>query len=88
MAGRLAAYNAIKQQAEKAQRAADRAAGALDAAMLQLKTEFGCDSIEAAESLLIDLKAEAADAAKAADNALDNFEQEWGDALRQLPNAD
>ena len=87
-ADRVAIYGTIKQQAVQAQRAADRAAGALDAAMLQLRTEFGCHSLEAAEGLLIDLKAEAADAATAADKALDDFERNWGDDLRQLSNAD
>ena len=52
MANELRRYNRIKKRVEKAQKKAAEAEGALNQIMIQLKTEFDCDSIEAAKKLL------------------------------------
>jgi hypothetical protein len=71
----------LKKRVEKLQRDADRAAGALAQTLAQLKSEFGCSSLEAAEALLKKAKTDEQKAQVAFDTALAAFEEEWGEAL-------
>ena len=47
----LERYNKIKKRVERARKDADKAEGALNQIMKQLKDDFDCDTIEQAESL-------------------------------------
>ena len=74
-------YKALKKKAADAKTEADRAEGALQAKMKQLRDEFGCDSLAAAEALLAEkhklLTAAEADYAE----KLAAFQEKWGKLL-------
>ena len=72
-------YQRLKKRADKAKTDADRAAGALDRTMDELKTEFDCETIEDAEARLKELEADEAEAETAYDKALAEFETAWAD---------
>lgn len=75
-------YQALKAKADRLRAEADRAAGARDAALATLQTDFGVDTIEAAEALLADMQAEAEAARLKYENLYEAFEAEWGDKLK------
>ncbi len=77
----LADLTELKRKVEKYKKESDRAAGALDAAMKQLKKEFGCDTLQEAKRELKRLEKEEADAKQGYERLLAEFEKEWGDAL-------
>lgn len=74
-------YQHLKQEAEELQRQADRAHGALDGVMKQLKEEFDCDTLEEAEERQKELQKEAKKAEKTFNEALEDFEDKWGSVL-------
>lgn len=81
MAIDVAQYNVLKKKAADAKSEADRAEGALQAKMRQLKDEFGCDSISVAEALLVE-KNKALEAAEAEyGQKLAEFQEKWGKLL-------
>ena len=74
-------YNELKQKAEKAKANADRAEGALEQLLKELKEKFDCDSLEDAERLLAELEVLEAEHSRDCDLLLAGFEKEWGDKL-------
>lgn len=77
-------YRALQAKAERAQREADRAAGAYDQYLQRLQAEFGADSPKAAKKLLTELMAQA-DADEAAYRAaLEQFGKDWGAVLDEF----
>lgn len=87
MAVTIEQYNALKADAEKLQRVADRAAGALDEQMKKL-ADFDCETIDEAKDKLEDLNKAASKAEGEFETALTEFEEEWGDTLANLPEED
>lgn len=69
----LVRYNQLKQQAEQAQREADRQAGVLTQLKAKLKEEFGVTSLSDAKALLKKLQGEQRDAEQQYEQALDQF---------------
>lgn len=72
-------YKRIKRAADEARQARDRAAGHLEGVMERLREEFGCDTIQAAEKKLKTLTKEAKAAEAAYREAVEAFEEKWGD---------
>lgn len=71
----------LKKKAETAQREADKAQGALDQILSYLKTEFDCKSLKEAKTLLIEIQQAEEESQKSFQQALNEFEEEWGDTL-------
>lgn len=71
----------LKRKAEQLRQQHDRAQGRLEETEKRLKEEFEVDSLEAAEKLLKKLEKEEAAAKEKFDNALEEFNEEWGDKL-------
>lgn len=77
----LKRYTELKRQVEQAQKAADRAEGALEQLEAQLKKDFNCSSIEEAEKKLKTLTREQQEAEEDFQTALEAFEEKWNDKL-------
>jgi len=71
----------LKKKAEAAQREADKAQGALDQILYQLLDEFECKSLKAAKKLLTEIQGKEQEAQETFQEALTEFEEEWGEAL-------
>jgi predicted negative regulator of RcsB-dependent stress response len=74
-------YEQLKSSVDKLQREVSRAEGAHQELLKRLKTEFDCNSLKEAEKLLAQLKKDSAKAAKSYEDALMNFQNQWGDVL-------
>ena len=74
-------YNRFKDEVDELRAQADRAAGALEQQMARLKEDFACESLEAAEQLLEKLEAEAVEAKQKYEEALEAFQEKWGEKL-------
>lgn len=72
----------IKGLAEDLRRRADRAAGALERAMLEVREEYGCESVEEIKDLLKELDIEIKDAQDKFDKAYSSFLEKWGGELK------
>lgn len=77
----LEKYQKLLKKAEELRSQADRADGKLQQLKEQLKKEFGCNTIKEARTKFKKLDAEYKQATKAADEAMEKFEQEFGDRL-------
>lgn len=74
----LKRYETLKAAADAAQRDADRAAGQLEAIAGRLKAEFGVADAKAAAKLEAQLAKETAIAESEYEDALADFEKQWG----------
>ncbi len=70
-------YMELKRKVEKAQQKADKAEGALEQVMKQLKEEFDCPTLESAKKKLKLLKAQEEKAKDAFEEAVEEFEEKW-----------
>ena len=77
-------YKKLLAEVETMKRAADRAEGALSEVMKELKTQFGCNTIEEAEQLLKTLEAELVEAEAEEAKLTRRFKKKWGDKLEGL----
>lgn len=71
-------FKRLKQQADDLRAKAQRAAGARDAALAELKSQFNVDTLEAADKLLKELTEEAKLAEDHYNQLFAAFEKEWG----------
>jgi predicted nuclease with TOPRIM domain len=76
-------YLEIKKKVEIAQQKADKAEGALEQTMLQLKKEFGCTSLKDAKEKLAELEKEKSKLEKQFAKAVEEFETEFSDKLNE-----
>ena len=81
MAINVEQYKALKDKAARAKTEADRAEGALQAKMKQLKDEFGCDTLEEAETLLAEKNKALAQSEADYERELFAFQEKWGKLL-------
>ena len=81
MATPLERYNALKAKVELLATNKAKAEGALSQQMARLKEEFGVDTIAEAREHATELNTEADEAAAAFEEALGDFEKEWGDVI-------
>jgi len=70
-------YKALKEEAEGAKVAADRAQGALDAALLTLEKEFGIKTVKEAKAQLKRAEALAEEAEEEFETALEEYREKW-----------
>ena len=77
----LSEYQKLSAAVEAKQQEAQRAQGAFEQASKQLKTDFDCDTIEAAKALLVTLEAKEQEAADAFNASLAEFKEEYGHVL-------
>lgn len=78
MTDRTAELLKIRQRAEDAKRESARAEGALDAALKQLKEQYGCYTVEEAIALLEGMGAKAKKAEAEFQAALRDYEKHFG----------
>ncbi len=71
----------LKEIVAELQSNADKAQGALDRVLWQLKNEYDCDSVDDAVAILKKLRDKEEAAEKAFDEAMRKFEKKWGDLL-------
>lgn len=62
---------------------ADKAQGALDRVLAELKKDFGCSSLKRARRLMARLERKDRVLAKRLDKALERFAREWGHVLEK-----
>lgn len=74
-------YIALQKKADAQRRLADQAKGAEAQLSKQLKEEFNCDGIEAAQKLLKQVGKELASCEAEIEKELSKFEKDFGDAL-------
>jgi len=70
-------YLRLKKEVEQAQREAERARGALEQLIVQLKKEFGCGSVKEAKTALQALCEEREMALNKLKRALKEYEEKW-----------
>lgn len=71
----------LKDKVENLQKKADRASGALDQIMEQLRKEFKVNTIAEAEKLLAKLQREEEKESERLEKELEQFEKEYGEKL-------
>jgi hypothetical protein len=83
MAINLTAYNGLKEQARAAKDAVSRAEGALEEHMKTLLDDYGCKTVEQAESMLDDMQDELDELEAKAETLMSEFEGKWKERLAQ-----
>lgn len=78
-----AKYKQLKQRADSARQARDKAAGQLEGAMERLKADFDCDTVEEAEKKLAKLTKDATKAENAYNAAMTTFDEVWGEYINE-----
>jgi hypothetical protein len=73
----LTRFEKLKKQVRKLQRETDRAEGALEVAMKELKKEFGCSTIEEAKERLQQLTLEERTLRRSFKKKLGEAEKQW-----------
>lgn len=81
MAVDLKEYQRLKQQADNALQASQRAAGAVQQILKQLETEYECNTLEEAEALLEQEELNAQRAEEAYTAAKTAYEEAWGELI-------
>ncbi len=77
----LQKFEKLKEDHEAAKQEADRAQGRIDGLMDELKKSFKCESLKEAKQLLVRLQREEWAAEKALEEAVEKFNEEYGDKL-------
>jgi len=77
----LKRFEELKRKIEKIRKERDKAEGALDQVMVDLKEEFGCKTIKEAEARMAELKQDAEDSQEKYEAALEDFEKKWDGVL-------
>ena len=74
-------YNRLKKRAAEIRSEIDRAKGSLDGLMKQLQEEFGCSSLDEAQTLLRDLKTKRDEAETRYTALVEKFKSDYGDLI-------
>lgn len=77
----LERFSVLKKQIAQMQRECDKAQGALEEIQKRLKTEFGCKTLDEAEVLLEELKAEVKTIARKFRKEIRVFERKYREFL-------
>ena len=70
-------FRQLKDEVEQAKSDADKAKGALDQLMSQLKEEFDCDNLEEAKTLLKDFEKKRSKAAEEFEREMKTYQKKW-----------
>lgn len=81
MAADLKKLAQLREQVDSMQRESDRAEGALQQILTQLKEEYGCKNLDEAEGLLASLREKLTETEEEYEGALEKFQKKWGSAL-------
>lgn len=81
MNNNLKKYMQVKRRVEQAQQDADKSEGALEQVMRELKSKFGCVTLDDAKKKLKLLQKREVSAGKEFDDAVEEFEEVWLDKL-------
>ena len=79
----LQKFTDLKRRVELARQRADKAQGALEQTVNQLKQEFGCSTLPAAEKKLKMLERQVAVDKEEFDDAVNEFEEKWDGVLNE-----
>jgi len=77
----ISRYNKLKREVEEAQKAHDKAEGAIEELLKQLKYQFNCETIKEAIVLQKKLKIKKQKAEMEYEKELNQFEEEWNARL-------
>lgn len=75
----LEKYTELKKKEERAKETINKAEGALEQVMTQIKEEFDCDTLQSAEKKLKKEQAQEASIRKEFEEAINGFEKDWPD---------
>lgn len=70
-------YRKLKRDVDSTRSEAQRAKGAYEQLMTQLKNEFGCKTLKEAKALLEDMEAKKEKAEKEFEKAMREYEKKW-----------
>lgn len=73
----LKKYLELKKKVEQAQQKSDKAEGALEQIMEQLKEKFGCSTLKEAKKKLALLEKQEREAKEEFETAIEEFEEKW-----------
>ncbi len=76
---RLKEYTELKRKTEEAQQNADKAEGALEQVMKQLKDDFDCSTLTEAKKKLKQLQKQEEKITTEFEEAIESFEEKWED---------
>jgi len=77
----LKRYTDLKSKVDELQKRASRATGAVDTIKGQLKKDHGCNSVQEGKTLLVKLEKELTKTEKELEEAMDEFDTQFGDKL-------
>jgi predicted nucleic acid-binding Zn-ribbon protein len=77
----LRKFDKLKRELQTARQQKDRAEGALQQAMKQLKDEMDCDSLDEARELEKKLAKQVKKAEADFESELESFEEKWGEVV-------
>lgn len=78
----------LKEAVDAKKTAADKAAGAFDAALADFKKRFGVSTIEEAKKKLAELEATEERARKIYNAEFERFKEEWKSVFGEIPSTD
>lgn len=73
--------NQFKEEAERKRRQADKAQGALDSLLAQLKKDYDLDSLEELDKRIPQLQKQLKSIQQELTQSLDEYNQKWGDKI-------
>lgn len=71
----------LKSEVEEAQQQANKAQGAHEQVLKQIKADFGCKNLQQARKKHKALKAQEAEDKQAFETEMETFQEKWGDRL-------
>ena len=74
-------YTALARRADELRQKADKASGVLERIRTELRNEFGCKTIAAAEKLADEFRKEKKVAEQRLEKLVAEFRKKWGDRL-------
>lgn len=82
----LRQYEVLKRDVDQLRKRVDRGQGAFDQLLTRLKEDFDCDSLEEAEALEQKMEGDYKQLQDEAEREMMEFQEEWGDKLREWGN--
>jgi phage shock protein A len=77
-------FERIRARIEKMKRDRDKASGAMESVMSQIKKEFGCSTLKEASKKLVKLTQEQEKLEKEIEQKEAEFQEKWADVLEEL----
>ncbi len=74
-------FKELKAKVDRLRREYDRAEGALEQAMMKLKKQYGCKTLEEGRALLVKTEKDCKRKRAKFDKAMERFDGEWGEKL-------